>query len=130
MDVILDTCALLSLAGLVEKRISAETLDIVRSAYQVGVSSCSLFEISIKHKKKSLELGPFSSPLEFWSIALREYDLVSLPVTDSIFYQSACLPDHHGDPFDRIIIAHAQAGFTPVVTFDSFFDSYDISTLS
>ena len=44
MDVILDTCALLSLAGLVEKRISAETLDIVRSAYQVGVSSCSLFD--------------------------------------------------------------------------------------
>ncbi len=40
------------------------------------------------------------------------------------------LPDHYADPFDRIIIAQATELGVPVVTFDSCFDMYDVTTLA
>jgi len=130
MDMILDTCALLSLVGLAEKRLSTATLRRLRTAEEVAVSACTMFEISIKHKKQNLDLGVFANPAHFWNTAMKEYQLTELAVGHDAFHQSTLLPDHHADPFDRIIIAHARQAGVPVVTFDPVFLKYDVEVIS
>jgi PIN domain nuclease of toxin-antitoxin system len=130
MGIILDTCALLALVGLTEKRLSKKTLACIRTADQVFVSSCTMFEIAVKHKKRGLDLDSFRNPAQLWNVAVSKYELTELPVSHDIFYDSVLLPDHHTDPFDRIIIAHARREQVPVATFDSVFQSYDVTILN
>jgi len=39
------------------------------------------------------------------------------------------LPWHHRDPFDRLLVAHAQEGGYTLVTHDAAFDAYGIPLL-
>jgi PIN domain nuclease of toxin-antitoxin system len=127
MDMILDTCALLSLVGLTERRLSSKALGKIRTADRLAVSACTMFEIAIKHKKRGLDLGAFANPAHFWNTAMKEYRLLELAIRHDVFYQSVLLPDHHADPFDRLIIAHARQEGIPVVTFDPIFAKYDVA---
>ncbi len=130
MDVMLDTCALLSLVGLVEKKLGKKARAAIRAADEVFISSCSLFEIALKHKKETLDLGIFASAEELWNKAVAHYRLTVIPVDDAHFLQSVMLPDHHADPFDRIIIAQARRRKLAVLTFDASFDQYEVDTLA
>ncbi len=130
MALMLDTCGLLSLVGLVGKRLSDDTLSRIAAADTVCMSPCSLFEIAIKNKKKSLDLGIFPDANQLWDKALTEYELTELPITGRTFFQSVILPDHHADPFDRIIIAQAASLHLTLVTFDSLFSDYGIPVIS
>ncbi len=130
MDVILDTCALLSLIGLTPKQLSKETQREIKVADRVYVSSCTMVEIAIKHQKRGLDLGTLVNPAQLWNRAMNEYQLTEVPVSHDVFYQSVLLPEHHADPFDRIIIAQARKLEVPVVTFDSTFALYDLSVIA
>lgn len=81
MDLILDTCGVLSLSGLVDRTLSKAVLKRIREADSVGVSACSAFEIAVKFKKGGLNLGRFATPEHFWSEALRAYELEEIPIT-------------------------------------------------
>jgi PIN domain nuclease of toxin-antitoxin system len=129
MDVILDTCGLLSLVGLVQKRLSRDALDTICFAEDVYVSSCSMFEIALKHKKHGLELGFFNGADVLWRSAMEEYELTQLPVSSEIFYDAVMLPDYHADPFDRLIIAQAKQLTIPVVSFDGLFERYGVAVI-
>lgn len=126
---ILDTCALLSLIGFTPKRLSTSTLRSVHTAEYVYLSSCSLFEIAIKHKKRGMDLGGFGNPQNLWNAAVHEYQLTELTVSHDIFYEAVLLPDFHADPFDRIIIAHARKEGIPVATFDATFRHYGVTVI-
>ena len=130
MELILDTCGLLSLTGLAERKLTRKTLRLVEEAEFVYVSSCSLFEISIKHKKKNLSIHPFISALALWETALKEYQLIDLPVSASAFFRSTELPDHHADPFDRIILVEALSRNMPILTYDTLFERYGVEVLN
>jgi len=39
------------------------------------------------------------------------------------------LPRHHGDPFDRMIIAQARVEGLPIVTSDPRFAAYDVELI-
>ena len=39
------------------------------------------------------------------------------------------LPMHHGDPFDRLLVAQATVEGVPIVTADSKIDLYDIEVI-
>jgi PIN domain nuclease of toxin-antitoxin system len=41
----------------------------------------------------------------------------------------AHLPSHHGDPFDRLLIAQAQIEDMPIITVDPAFDRYDVTVV-
>ena len=41
----------------------------------------------------------------------------------------AQLPDHHRDPFDRLLVAQAQALRIPLVSADPEFERYDVEVL-
>ena len=42
---------------------------------------------------------------------------------------AATLPEHHDDPFDRLLIAQAQLENLTIVTSDMVFDAYDVKVL-
>jgi PIN domain nuclease of toxin-antitoxin system len=39
------------------------------------------------------------------------------------------LPQHHRDPFDRLIVAQARAEGLPVISVDPALDAYDVQRL-
>ena len=41
----------------------------------------------------------------------------------------ASLPDHHDDPFDRLLIVQARHDGLTIVTSDPAFDEYDVRVL-
>ena len=129
MELILDTCGLLSLVGLSERRLGKLALHGIEEAEQVYVSSCSLFEIAIKNKKGNLPIHPFGTALELWEAAVEEYRLAELGVSACSFFRSTELPGHHGDPFDRIIISEALSRNIAVVTYDAVFERYGAKTI-
>ena len=129
MAVMLDTCGLLSLVGLADRRLSVGTRKKIEIADTVYISACSLLELAIKHKKRKLNLGVFPDAITLWQQAIAEYDLVEIPVTGKAFFASSVLPDLHADPFDRIIIAQSKALQVPVVSFDDIFMTYGLMIL-
>ena len=126
MELILDTCGFLSLVGLSERRLGRPASRVLEEAETVYISACSLFEIAIKHKKGNIAIQPFESAVELWEKAVEEYQLSVLSVSAEIFFGSTVLPDYHGDPFDRIIIAEALSRSIPVVTYDAAFGHYGV----
>ena len=52
-----------------------------------------------------------------------------LPVTVEYIEVQAGLPRHHGDPFDRLLIAQAMVEQVPIVSGDVGMDAYGITRL-
>ena len=94
---------------------------------RLHLSMASVWEISIKVGLKKMGL---SVPLSrFLSTAVGGYGLEILPITmnDCVHYEALSFPNpQHRDPFDRMIVTHAQRNEFPVVGVDTAFDSYGI----
>jgi PIN domain nuclease of toxin-antitoxin system len=83
------------------------------------MSSISLSEIAIKSARGKLSFG--QDDINSGIAALR---LRVLPYTAEHAFRLFDLPPHHGDPFDRQIIAQALAEGIPIVTSDESFRLY------
>jgi len=119
MNVLLDTCALLGLAGGDLPHGAAAAL---RTAPEAHVSVVSAWEVAIKAASGKLRLR--ESPLE-WFVGLAErYELRALPVDAPIACAAAALPPVHRDPFDRVIVALAHAHGFVVLTSDENIQKY------
>jgi PIN domain nuclease of toxin-antitoxin system len=100
---------------------------IERDADGVIVSAASGWEISIKARSGRLRLR---EAVDTWmAAALETSGFGVLPVTMRHALAVAALPDHHADPFDRLLIAQAQLEELTIVTSDSAFDDYDVRVL-
>jgi PIN domain nuclease of toxin-antitoxin system len=84
----------------------------------IGISTSSLLEISRLVNRGRLVLP---KPLKEWfSIALAEEGILSIPITPAIAIESYSLPgEFHKDPADRIIVATARTYDCPLMTNDS-----------
>ena len=123
---ILDTCALLWLAG-GSKKLSRAALKEINAASAVYVSAISGFEISLKVGAGKLEL---SHPVEEWfKRVVEHHGLTVLPLDLEICIATAKLPPIHDDPFDRFIIATAKLNGLTVVTADERFEEYGVTVL-
>jgi PIN domain nuclease of toxin-antitoxin system len=92
-----------------------------------SVSAASVWEIAIKCRSGKLRLR---DPLDAWiPVELERTGFAMLPVTVAHAVAVATLPDHHGDPFDRLLIAQAQLEGLTIVTSDTAFDDYDVRVL-
>jgi len=119
MNVLLDTCALLALArGDLPDRATAA----LRTAAEAMVSVVSPWEVAIKCASGKLQLN---EPPAHWFFGLAErYRLRELPLDARLACAAAALPPLHGDPFDRILVAIAQAHSLPVLTSDQNIGRY------
>lgn len=100
---------------------------IEREAATVFVSAASAWEIAIKSRAGRLAL---SAPLHTWMPEeLERNGFVTLSVTIDHAVEVASLPDHHHDPFDRILIVQARHEGLTVVTADAAFGDYGVPVL-
>lgn len=90
---------------------------------EVLVSTASLWEIAIKSA-----LGKLEAPDDLPQGA-EELGFELLAITSDHAWQVRSLPHHHGDPFDRMLVAQAQLERLPIVTADPAFDDYDIAVI-
>jgi PIN domain nuclease of toxin-antitoxin system len=94
---------------------------------ELWLSVASIWEIGIKVAIGKL---PLPDPLDSYiSSRMAQLRVRSLEITASHALQSAALPLHHRDPFDRMLIAQAQIEEMMLVSADSMFNKYDISLL-
>jgi len=91
---------------------------------EILISSASVWEIAIKYRLGKLRLP---EPPDRWAPTRRSaVGGTALPVTHAHAAAVADLPDHHQDPFDRLLIAQALLERTPIVTADGVFASYGV----
>jgi PIN domain nuclease of toxin-antitoxin system len=83
------------------------------------LSAVSLAEIAIK-----AALGKLRLSAAIARQAVQDLDIRVLPYTAEHAFHLFELPLHHGDPFDRQIIAQALSEKIPVVTSDEKFSLY------
>ena len=116
MPIIIDTCVLLWMVA-DPKKLSQKAVQLIKENQDsLCVSAISAFEISIKHKKKKLELP--IDPWPWFEQAAAFYHLKEIPVSAKI---AALAPDvdvPHADPWDRIIIASAMTHGLHIVSPD------------
>jgi len=88
------------------------------------VSAASAWEISIKRG-----LGKLEAPEDLDAI-VEEEGFITLPITFFHGERAGSLPALHRDPFDRMLIAQAQAEGLDIVTADERIGSYAVRTVS
>jgi len=89
----------------------------------VAVSAASVWEIEIKRA-----LGKLDAPAGIVD-AVRASEFEPLPIALEHAELAGGLPDHHRDPFDRMLVAQATLLGLTVVTRDPAFTSYAVGVL-
>ncbi|HET6520264.1 MAG TPA: type II toxin-antitoxin system VapC family toxin [Geminicoccaceae bacterium] len=82
-------------------------------ANEVPVSAVVVWEIAVK---RALGRMRFDGAVER---AVAGEGFLPLPVTPRHAEPVGTLPHHHGDPFDRLLLAHAQAESMTLITQDA-----------
>jgi PIN domain nuclease of toxin-antitoxin system len=100
---------------------------ITDPANDLLLSAASVWEIGIKVGLGKLAL---SLPYRQWMTkAIADLRLAVLPITVEYTDVQSGLPRHHGDPFDRLIVAQAIMEGVPVVSSDPQLEAYGITRL-
>ncbi len=127
MNLLLDTQALLWWKEGSRKLGRRARRAIERDAATVRVSAVSAWEIAIKSRSGRLKLA---EPLHVWMPdELERNGFLMLNVTVGHAVAVASLPDHHDDPFDRLLIAQAREEGLTILTSDPAFDAYGVGVL-
>lgn len=98
----------------------------INNADLVYLSIASLWEIAIK-----LNLGKLSLQQSYETIgsAIDASDIFLLPISFGDTVQVRNLPLHHGDPFDRMLIAQAINHSLIIISRDKKFDAYSVQRM-
>ena len=89
-------------------------------ADEVFFSAVTPWELGIKRS-----LGKLSFP-DGLAEALQDSGFVGLAITVDHAVRASSLPPHHRDPFDRMLVAQAQAEAVILVTADRTLAPYDV----
>jgi PIN domain nuclease of toxin-antitoxin system len=104
--------------------LSAQARDaIAAEENEVYVSVISPWEVAIKRSKKRLR-----APDDLGD-AVKAHRFQTLPVLLRHTNAIDSLPDHHGDPFDRMLVAQAIVDGLTLVTSDRALRRYPVATL-
>ena len=127
MKVLVDTHILLW-ALLNDRRLSSKAKQLLRSEeHELVFSLVSLWEISIK--MRTGKLNAVGSSVAYVRDEMDAYGMELLPIRYEHILQLESLPSHHGDPFDRLLIAQALSESLPVLTGDQTFRRYGIKPI-
>jgi len=125
MKVLLDTHAWLWL--LIEPdRIGALTRRLVgEPGHSFFLSMASAWELAIKHAAGRIALP--EPPLEYVRSRTRADGIRLLALSLEHVCRAAELPRHHGDPFDRLLVAQAELDGLVVMTHDRHIPTYGVA---
>ena len=127
MKVLVDTHIFLW-AFLHDHRLTAKAKHILRSSEdELVFSLVSLWEIAIKIKTG--KLNTISSSVAYIRDEMNAYGMQLLPIRYDHILALESLPHHHGDPFDRLLIAQAITESLPILTHDEKFPLYPVKLI-
>ena len=107
-------------------RLSARAKDAITDrSNRVLVSAVSAYELELK-RPRDPTLSDLPTNLDEAVIG-QGFDW--LPLSHDQAAQAGRLPRHHGDPFDRLIIAQAFAEGAGVATADRWFAAYGVAVI-
>jgi PIN domain nuclease of toxin-antitoxin system len=105
------------------ERLKPSMLERLRRADQRYLSAATAWELGLKQAAGKLRLG---TPV---GAMLGHFRLQELPVTIRHGDRAALLPPHHGDPFDRLLVAQAIIEGLILVTADAELSQYGVPIL-
>ena len=127
MNLLLDTHTFLWLVEGNPSLSAAAQAALADPANELYLSVASVWELAIKTGNKKLAL---SDPLDVfvgkWTVA---YQIALVPIEAAHALAVVGLPDHHRDPFDRILIAQALVEGMTLVSADAKFAPYSVAIL-
>jgi PIN domain nuclease of toxin-antitoxin system len=125
VNLLLDTCAFLWwVEG--DRRLSARARAAIANG-ECGVSVVTAWEIAIKVRIGKLRLA--SSPTRYFVEHVAKNEFVAVPIEIRHITALESLPLHHGDPFDRLLLAQAIALSVPIVSADSALKPYAVKRI-
>ncbi len=101
---------------------SAKTV-IENSLNSIVVSAVVSWELAIKTNIGKLRVHEL---LANWMNKMVGEGFLELPIDSSHAIRAGLLPLHHKDPFDRMLVAQAQATGWPIISADPVFDHYGV----
>ena len=104
-----------------DRRLSEQHRAILASDAVVFASAASVWEIAIKRS-----IGKLNAPDDLPTL-LPRMQFQPLAVTLQHANAVGGLPHHHGDPFDRLLIAQAQVENLTILTSDPHFARYGVA---
>lgn len=124
---LLDTHVWLWLGSTPERIASATLQQLADRSNSLCLSAASTWEIAIKYRLGKLPLP--EPPGLFIPARLLRDQIRIVPVDVLHTTRVADLPDHHSDPFDRMLVAQAQHEGLTFVTADRKLEPYDVPLL-
>jgi PIN domain nuclease of toxin-antitoxin system len=91
-------------------------------------SAASAWEIGIKWAKGGLYLS--EPPVTLIPNKVGEAGLIPFPITLEDALIASELPQYHGDPFDRMLVAQAQRSGARILTNDKTLAKYDVDLIA
>jgi PIN domain nuclease of toxin-antitoxin system len=127
MKILLDTHAFLWWIT-DDRRLSPRAREVISNdENELFVSATTGWEIAIKVRIGRLELP--DDPERFVPEQLRINTFKPLSVGMDHALHVSILPDHHRDPFDRMLIAQAQVEGMPIVSADPNIEKYQVEVI-
>lgn len=123
MRLLLDTHVLLWALSTPESLSAQARTAIIEPANEVFVSAASAWEIGIK-----AALGKLRIPADLEE-QMQATRFTPLPIEIPAALAVQHLPPHHGDPFDRLLVAQAQRDRLTLVTRDEVLGRYSVMIL-
>ena len=106
-----------------DAKLRRQARERIATADTVWVSAASAWEIAIKQALGRIELDATVEAL------VEASEFTMLPIAFAHAARAGMLPPHHGDPFDRMLIAQALVEGATIVTHDRRFEAYDVPVL-
>jgi PIN domain nuclease of toxin-antitoxin system len=92
----------------------------------VLVSAAIAWELAIKVNLGKFDALSLATELPRYT---EEEGFEELPINMEQAVRAGLLPLHHRDPFDRLLVAQAQALNVPILSADAVLDQYDVKRL-
>jgi PIN domain nuclease of toxin-antitoxin system len=106
-----------------DERLGREARRAIATADVVWVSAATGWEVAIKVAQGRMQLR------ESFRVMLAADDFTELPVTMRHAEELERLPRHHGDPFDRLLVAQARVEGATLVTHDRALEAYGVPVI-
>jgi PIN domain nuclease of toxin-antitoxin system len=100
---------------------------LVDERNELFVSRASLWELSIKVAKGKLAMP--GSSIRYLFDQIDHTGIAIVPIEDAHILRTESLPHHHGDPFDRLLIAQAMEEDLTILSSDNEIPLYAVKVI-
>lgn len=127
MNILLDTCTFLWITKNAPDLSSTARVCFQDPDNRVYLSSVSVWEIVVKYDLGRLPLP--DAPERFIPAMRAGHGVTALPLEEEAALQLVKLPEHHKDPFDRMLVCQAIVHGLVLLTPDEMIRQYPVRTV-